>query len=243
MQTILSTINQLLNFWVHTHWLIALAMSTLVNMGVFIICALCITWLTHYLNKAVGFGEYIDKRPLKDGQKKFEFKNGMLACFIFAALSLLTRIWHVDVWPSSIIDFVLQVVMFSVFYEVYSYFVHRVLHFKPFRKAHGVHHRSMTVTPWTAYSVHPIEAFLIACSAPLFMFMFSLSLGVALTLHIIGMVFSIMIHSNFDFYFKVKIVNHLNVFTKFHQYHHELGNKNYGFTNQLLDRLFKTKYK
>src|SRR5690606_31004983 len=118
-----------------------------------------------------------DSRPLKKDQKKLEISNGLTACVIFAVGSLVTRELFSSVWPETLIAFVAQVAAFSIFYEVYSYFVHRLLHGRLSVKMHGVHHGSVRVTPWSAYSVHPVEAVFIGLSAPLYMALFPWSLG------------------------------------------------------------------
>lgn len=236
MEYIVTSINGLLNFWVDTAWYIALAMSALVNLLVFFTAAYSVDKLSLWFSKELKCGAYIDTRPLKANQKQREMKYGAISCLIFAVGSLFTRELYSDLWPNTVFNFVWQVLVFSVYYETYSYFVHRVLHTKHFSKYHAVHHWSVRVTPWSAYSVHPVEATLIAISAPIFMAIFPLSLGVAFVLHIMGMVFTITLHSNYQF-----ANGRFSGYMLYHQFHHSRGSVNFGFVNKYWDTLLKTK--
>lgn len=73
----------------------------------------------------------------------------------------------------------------------------RLLHLKDFRSVHYIHHRSVPVSPWSEYCVHPMEAAFIGFSAPIFRYLFPMSLGVVLTFHVMGMAFTMLIHQIF----------------------------------------------
>ncbi|UTA46704.1 sterol desaturase family protein [Simiduia sp. 21SJ11W-1] len=156
---------------------------------------------------------------------------------MFALLSLLTRTLADALWPTSVGMAALQALGFILFYEVYSFVVHRLLHTPLFRRIHRVHHRSVVTTPWSAYSVHPVEAALIGLSAPLYMLALPLSLGVAFVLHFAGILLTIGLHAN---------ITHRRQHTwglpaiARHGAHHTRGNVNYGFTQPLLDKALKT---
>ncbi|MCX4026254.1 sterol desaturase family protein [Endozoicomonas sp. SM1973] len=235
-------INQLLQFWIETDWYFALLMSIMVNIVVFVSTAAILDYAIAGLISKYKVGGYIDDRPLKLNQKKMEIKNGVVACVIFGVGSLITRELFNQVWPISFVSLLIQLAAFMVFYESYSYFIHRLLHTKPFLKIHGVHHKSVRVTPWSAYSVHPVEAIFIAMSAPIFMSVFPLSLGVALILHIFGMMFTILIHSNYNLIINNTILGKISDSPQYHSVHHLLGNVNFGFVNSFWDRCFKTRF-
>nr|WP_255589799.1 sterol desaturase family protein [Marinicella sp. NBU2979] len=152
----------------------------------------------------------------------------------------MTRWWYSGIWPAGWGLFAWQVLLFALFYETYSYWVHRLLHGRTFSSVHAVHHRSTRVTPWTAYSVHPVEAVLIGITAPLFILLLPLSLGVAFSLHIMGMVFTIFIHSNFQLRANRTLARLLSA-SAYHVRHHQNGQVNYAFTTALWDRLMGTK--
>ena len=235
------TIDVLFQFWIDADWYIALLMSIVVNTLVFVITAFVLISLIKKLVCVYKLGEYIDSRLIPEEQKKKEIRNGIIACTIFAVTSLLTRELFDQLWPSSFLDLSIQVLTFVLFYETYSYFIHRLLHTKPFLKVHSVHHQSVCVTPWSAYSVHPVEALFIGMSAPIFMSLFSLSLSVALVLHISGMMFTILLHSNYHPNISTKILKNLFDYSTYHSLHHHIGKVNFGFVNSFWDSCFKTK--
>jgi len=185
--------------------------------------------------------EYL-AHTFKKGQKISEIKNGFVACAILALVSLFARKLFVGIVPESINQLLIEVLVFTVFYETYSYFVHRILHTKRFRKPHSVHHYSVRTTPWSAYSVHPIEALLIGMSAPIFMLMFPVHLGVIFAFHILGVIFTLLIHSNLQLNERIIFSQLFNRYTNYHSAHHSLGNVNFGFVHSFWDSCFKTEF-
>lgn len=236
---LIDLVTQCFQFWLSTNWLVAFLMSLTVNLFTYFSVAYVLYFATSYLVTR-GAGEYLDQRPLYEGQIWSEIKYSIWACILFAMASLITRFLYSSVWPESALSLVVQLLAFTVFYESYSYFVHRLLHLKVFRSVHFIHHRSVRVTPWSAYCVHPVEAAFIGFSAPIFMYLFPMSLSVILTFHVIGMAFTMLIHSNFSFKRTTMISKVVNTYTTDHAMHHRKGSVNYGFVSPLWDILFKT---
>jgi len=241
ISNIVETVILMFEFWIQTNWYIAFVMSLVTNLGIYIIAASFIDVLTIKIAADGSFGEFIDNRPLRKRQKINEVKNGIGACAIFALVSLLARNLFVGIIPESINQLVIEMLVFTIFYETYSYFVHRILHTKRFRKAHSVHHCSVRTTPWGAYSVHPIEALLIGMSAPIFMLLFPVHLGVIFAFHIFGVIFTMLIHSNLALSGRIIFSGLFNSYTRNHSAHHSIGNVNFGFVNSFWDSCFKTK--
>ncbi len=229
-------------FWIQAPWYIAFLMSLTTNLVVYISLAYLITCLSDQITKNKCLAHYINERPLKQGQIVNEIKNGILACVMFAFVSLWARELFVDFLPKSLSQLITEVLIFTLFYEVYSYFCHRLLHIKAFRNLHFVHHYSVRTTPWSAYSVHPIEALLIGLSAPVFMLIFPVHLSVIFGFHILGVVFTLVLHSNIKLNGSNIICLVFNQYTQAHAAHHSIGNVNFGFVNSFLDLCFKTKY-
>jgi sterol desaturase/sphingolipid hydroxylase (fatty acid hydroxylase superfamily) len=242
ISNILENLILMFEFWIQTNWYIAFAMSLVTNLIIYFVAAYLINLLTEKITRHNRLGKYIDNRPLKRGQKTNEIKYGIFACAIFSLVSLLARELFVGVIPSSITQLLSEVLVFTLFYETYSYFVHRLLHTKKFRKPHSVHHYSVRTTPWSAYSVHPIEALLIGMSAPLFMLIFPVHLSVIFSFHILGVVFTLLIHSNLKLNGDNIFCQLFNRYTESHAAHHSVGNVNFGFINSFWDLCFKTKY-
>ena len=65
---------------------------------------------------------------------------------------------HFLVWHENPVLFVAWFLIIPFWSAVHFYFIHRLLHWKPlFRIAHALHHRNVTVGPWSGLSMHPIE--------------------------------------------------------------------------------------
>jgi len=229
-------------FWLTTNWFVAFLMSLTVNLLTYFSVASFLYFTASYLVRC-GVGNFLDQRPLYKGQIWFEIRYSILACVLFSIASLITRFLYDSIWPESLLSLSIQLLAFIVFYESYSYFVHRLLHLNIFRSVHYIHHRSVRVTPWSAYSVHPLEAASIGFSAPIFMYLFPMSLSVVLTFHVVGMAFTMFIHSNITLNRTSIISRVFNTYTKGHALHHHKGSVNYGFISPLWDLLFKTSSK
>lgn len=129
-------------------------------------------------------------------------------------------------------------------YEIYYFFVHRVVHTRRlFALFHSVHHRSIYPTPFTQTSVNLLEAvsfysfYIFALFAPvnvLSLVILGLNIKLAsLTQHLGHEVFPKVFRTNRW----LKFINS----TRYHQMHHSHSFKhNYGFQTSLLDRLFGT---
>ena len=232
----------LFEFWIQTNWFIAFLMSLTINLSVYLVTAYAIDFICKIISRDNKIAQYIDNRPFKKGQKSVEIKNGFIACIMFAFVSLFARELFVGVIPLSITDLLIEVLAFILFYETYSYWVHRLLHTRPFRKAHSVHHYSVRTSVWSAYSVHPLEAVLIGMSAPIFMLMFPVHLIVIFAFHIFGVVFTLILHSNIKFNSNNFLCQLINRYTQSHAAHHVIGNVNFGFVNAFWDRCFKTNH-
>lgn len=243
LSTSLAWLNLQLHHWMQMDWYWALLVATLLHLSIYLIGG-GIGWLlTRQLWPAMGLGQEIDQRPLKPGQLVYELRNGLQACLLFGVVSLSYRSLCIGIWPQDAISAIWQLAAFVVFNNVYSYGTHRLLHHRYLIRFHAVHHRSTRVTPFSSYSVHGLEALVIAATFPLFLLLVPMGLGMVVLLHAFGMTYTVCIHCNYDLWptlsddhwFK-KLINH----PTYHRYHHTLGNVNYGFTNRLLDLLFKT---
>lgn len=243
LTALLAWVNLQFAHWMQMDWYWAWVLATLVHLSIYLIGGSVGWLLTRQLWPAIGLGQEIDQRPLKPGQLVYELRNGLLACLIFGVVSLSYRVLCQGIWPQDAVTAIWQLAAFVVFNNVYSYSSHRLLHSRRLISFHGVHHRSSRVTPFSSYSVHAVEALVIAATLPIFMLIVPLGLGMAVLLHAMGMIYTVCIHCNYDLWptlsdghwFK-KLINH----PTYHRYHHTLGNVNYGFTNRVLDLLFKT---
>ena len=65
-------------------------------------------------------------------------------------ITLMTAGQH-PVW------FVAFFLLLPIWESFYFYWIHRLLHTKPFYRFHALHHRNTDVGPWSGLSMHPIE--------------------------------------------------------------------------------------
>ncbi len=86
---------------------------------------------------------------------------------IFAALALLTGIAFAQGWTAVYLEFgdhgwlwwAASVVLLIVGHDTYFYWTHRAMHHpRLYRWFHRTHHRSVSPSPWAAYSFAPAEA-------------------------------------------------------------------------------------
>ena len=64
---------------------------------------------------------------------------------------------YVD-WRAEPAYFVLVLVALVMWQMVHFYFTHRLLHWRPlYRTAHYVHHKNLSIGPWSGLAMHPLE--------------------------------------------------------------------------------------
>lgn len=130
-------------------------------------------------------------------------------------------------------------------HDAYFFWSHYLMHRPWFRKYshHHIHHQFHNVSPWAAFSVHPVEGFIEVMVRPLILMLIPLhpyTIGVfaiiTFTLNIIG-------HSGYEFFPKNYATSE---FTKvkscatFHHQHHQNGNYNFGLFLNIWDRMMGT---
>jgi sterol desaturase/sphingolipid hydroxylase (fatty acid hydroxylase superfamily) len=232
-----------LTAWMQTSWPLALLAAVCVHLTMYLAGGSIAWTFNQRIWPSLGIGRNLDPTPPKPGQVRMEIRHGMTACLILAVMTLSYRSLSDGIWPATAWTAAWQLAAFVVYNSVYSYWTHRLLHMRWLRRVHGVHHRSVRTTPFTSYSVHPVEALVIACTIPSFMLFVPLGVGSAFVLHGFGLAYTAYIHSNYDLlpalpdgHWCKRLIDH----PIHHRYHHTLGNVNFGFTGRWLDRMFGT---
>jgi lathosterol oxidase len=143
-------------------------------------------------------------------------------------------------WPEIVLSFVGLI----IFNDTWFYWWHRFLHRRGiFKLAHVVHHKSVDVNPFTSYSFHAFEAFILgAWTIPVFMFV-PIYLPVLVALQIVGLVNNIVAHLGYEFmprwFNRVPPFRWLTTST-YHNMHHTKFNGNYALFFRFWDRLLGT---
>jgi len=236
-------INEVLEYWLIAPWYIALVMATFVHLNIYFWGGLIGQILTNNIWPMMKLGCQIDQHPPKQGQIKTEIKHGVKACILFGFVTLSYRVQVVGLWPEDILQVFALILGFLIYYNIYGYATHRLLHTKLFRRIHMVHHSSVRVTPWSGYNVHFVEAFIMAITLPVFMLFVPVGLGMAFVFHALGMMFTTCIHCNYDLLPGLPKRHWMRMLFNdpaFHRMHHTKGNVNYGFTTGIMDRIFGT---
>lgn len=131
-----------------------------------------------------------------------------------------------------------------LFNDAWFYWVHRLLHTPAlFKHVHAVHHRSVDVNPFTSYSFHGLEGFLLgAWSIPMALFV-PMSLEVLMAAQLVGLANNVVSHLGYEllprWWVRVPPFKWLSSAT-FHSLHHSHFDGNYGLMTRFWDRLLGT---
>lgn len=133
---------------------------------------------------------------------------------------------------------------FLIWSDLWFYVWHRLLHHpKLFWHVHAVHHKSVDVNPFSVYSFHPFEAFILGAAIFPVLFLVPLYLPVLGVLQVVGLMNNIMSHLGYEFlprwYARIPPFRWMNTAT-FHSLHHTKLHGNYGLFFRFWDRALET---
>ncbi|WP_350333590.1 sterol desaturase family protein [Coralliovum pocilloporae] len=150
--------------WVLSLWLRNLLLMTLFAQGLHV-------WL--YGWKQQGDDYKYDRRGLARNHRIFLFNDQYWDNVFYALVSGVTiwtafdaLIWmaYANGWAPMItfdsnpIWFVALFLLMPLIQSFHFYWLHRALHIPFFYKhVHSVHHRSVSIAPWSGFSMHPVE--------------------------------------------------------------------------------------
>jgi len=135
---------------------------------------------------------------------------------------------------------ILSILLHVAFDETFTYWIHRIFHTNRtlYRLLHKIHHKSVDVTPFSAFAFHPIDAFGQAFPTFTSCFFFPLHYDVMLFFSFITSCWAISIHDNVP-----AMPLKLFLYSTHHTIHHEEGMgkfRNYGKFTSVWDRLAGT---
>ncbi|MCE7991305.1 MAG: sterol desaturase family protein [Roseivirga sp.] len=133
-----------------------------------------------------------------------------------------------------------------LWHDLYFYWTHKWMHHpKLYRHIHKVHHKSVSPSPWTAYSFHPFEAIIQALFIPIFLFVFPIH-GLALFIFMVYQIArNVVGHLGYELFHNAFITSKwLNwiTTTTHHDQHHHYFNHNYGLYFTWWDKWMKTEH-
>lgn len=152
----------------------------------------------------------------------------------------------------SLIALFSQVALLILLHDTYFYWMHRALHNRIlFRRVHFHHHKSVTPTPFAAYSFSVYEAFIEISFAPIFLcamsmvgYLYSLDSIIIFILFMLSR--NVIGHAGFELHPQWWVENNISdllTTTTHHDLHHSHGNCNFGLYFTWWDRLMDTEHK
>jgi lathosterol oxidase len=128
--------------------------------------------------------------------------------------------------------------------DSWFYAWHRALHHPwLYRRVHAVHHRSVDVNPFSSYSFHPFEAFILGSAMLPVVFLVPVYLPVLGLLQVVGLLNNLMSHLGYEFlprwYSRLVPFRWLNTAT-FHNLHHTRMHGNFGLFFRFWDSVLGT---
>lgn len=171
--------------------------------------------------------------------------GGVTAAVLIAAGYGHTRLYG-NRTPHGWAWFFVSIALAVVVHDTWFYWTHRVMHHpRLFRLIHRTHHRSLSPSPWAAYSFGLGEALvqagigpLVVCTIPMHEFAFLLFMGWQILFNVFG-------HCGYEifprWFLRTWLGKFLNTPTH-HAQHHEKFDGNYGLYFNLWDRLMGTNH-
>jgi sterol desaturase/sphingolipid hydroxylase (fatty acid hydroxylase superfamily) len=181
-------------------------------------------------------------------QIRFEIRQSLVSILIFALQAIFiqlayTKGWATINWKINGFTLLPQILILFLWNEIHFFTCHWSLHRKWFfRRVHVVHHRSLSPTPFSIYSFHWFEAFLLGTVIfpPLLLYPFQYA--AILSLPLLSILLNVLGHWDYDLFPHQK-PSHWTRFSFRHSMHHKWSKGNYGFFLPVFDQLFHTNLK
>lgn len=186
----------------------------------------------------------IELRPLGARQIRSEILNSLRTILLFGLGMSFAWLAYQSGWVgldrrAGVLQILLEMLLLVFWNDLYTYAIHRFLHVK-LKKTHVTHHKSVTATPFTAYSMSGLEALLLGAVLPTAMLLHDFSPAALIFLPLWSILINTLSHSNCDF-FPHADEGSLLGFIRHHQTHHSRYHDNFGFFFSHLDTWLGTR--
>lgn len=185
------------------------------------------------------------RQRLRPRQVREELWLSALSIAIFAlhtagVVWLIRQGWLTVDWHRSPWHLLWEMPLLYLWNEIHFFAIHRTLHSKPlYRTVHIWHHRSVITTPFSAYSFHPLESFLLGSVMPLALLMHAFSPWALLGLTVMSLILNVSGHLPYEeIHPRSKLFKHLLGHSRYHNHHHREFHTHYAFSLMWLDRWF-----
>jgi len=189
---------------------------------------------------------------LKKSILKSEIRYSVLSASIFVMLGVITyqlylggytQIYNaINIYgiPYLPVSFLLAILL----HDFYFYWTHRLLHIPFFfRLIHKRHHLSHQPNCFSAFSFHPVEAFIQAAIIPIVVLLIPIHPTVLYVFIFYGVFVNLLGHSGYEFFprkFKNHLAGAISNTPVFHDMHHHFVNSNYGLYLNIWDKIMGT---
>ncbi len=177
-------------------------------------------------------------------QIKKEIRYSVISILVFGLFGVIPKIFYaygfVDInWSFNWKTLPFELIFIFIWNDFHFYCCHRLLHKKWFFKhVHIVHHHSHIPTPFSTYSFHWFEAFLLSTVMILPMFFYTFSYITLLFLPVMSLFLNVLGHWNYALFPNRKSL--LLKFSEHHSLHHSRVKGNFGFFLPYFDKIFHT---
>jgi len=206
--------------------------------------ALLAQLLARYFSKN-EVGNSINPKPSHQQIFK-EIRLSLVSIFIFSLQAIGIQwaytkgIIHIE-WNIIWYTLPFEILALFLWNEIHFYAAHWLLHRKwLFKKVHFIHHRSTSPTPFSTYSFHWFEAFLLGTVIFLPLLVYNFQFLALISLPLLSIFLNVLGHWNYDM-FPEKSSSHILKFSFRHSMHHKWIKGNFGFFLPQFDHWFKTK--
>jgi Delta7-sterol 5-desaturase len=199
--------------------------------------------LSSWVFPAFKKGKVLDARTVNKKQLQREIGLSLITVSIFGLgvifpWGLLQLGWAYLAENPSWLQISIEIVVLFFWNELHFYINHRLLHTPWLRRFHKAHHQSMTTTPWTTYSFHPVESMMLGGVLILPMLVHDFSVEALFSVPVFSFVINQIGHANYDWFPESRFF--LFHGARRHQQHHEKIHGNFGFALGWFDRWLKT---
>lgn len=223
------------------------------DFGRYLVAASVTSAIVWGLRRSSIAARKIQAREASAADKRREFLQSLqtVGVYLFVALFI---VWGVDAgvlhrfegsygfWGDAAL-----LAAIVIAHDAYFYWVHRAMHHpKLFRYFHRAHHRSITPTPWAAYSFAIPEAFVMILFVPIWLFFVATPVWVMFLWINFQIIRNAMGHAGFElhprWWLSTPATRWINT-TTHHDLHHSGGfNTNYGLYFTWWDKWMRTEH-
>ncbi|MBU44275.1 MAG: sterol desaturase [Spirochaetaceae bacterium] len=199
-------------------------------------------------------GSRIQQKWPDSGKIWHEIRWSFVTLLVFSSIAIASITMGKAGWNQVYLDFsefgmgyaVFSLVAVTIWHETWFYWMHRLVHKKPwFKLVHLTHHRSTNPSPFAAYAFNGYEAFLEAIYLPLFTFIVPIHPAVILVHIGYAMIMNIWWHSGYEVFpagwTRGRITQWINTSTH-HNMHHSHFNGNFSLYFNFWDRICGTNF-